>query len=449
MATATGPDVVGEEKAVDKSGRRVRTMFASIARRYDLLNHLLSLNIDKAWRRSTTRLVPPEPGVPVLDCCTGTADLALAYDRASGGRSPVVGADFCHEMLAIGNVKLRKAKAEDRVVLIEGDAQRLPVPCDTFGVVSVAFGLRNVADTVRGIDEMVRAARPGGKVAILEFSRPRGPILSPLYLLFFRKVLPRVGQALAPNDLDAYNYLPQSVMQFPDGQEMLDLLSARTDRGPAISVHVRNRLALCRREAWDVGNTRRLWRGWRGSMIEPSTDPRTDLVLAITGASGAPYAVGLLRAFQRAGRTVHLTISPSGAQVLNTELDLNVPLAPGRFDPGAFGWVDESGSGATGRVVYHHYQDFTAGIASGSFPTAGMVIAPCSMSTLASIAHGITTNLVTRTADVHLKERRRLILVPRDAAEPGPPGEHGGRHTGRGDRAAGDAGLVSQTQVAR
>ena len=105
--------------------------------------------------------------------------------------------------------------------------KRLPLPGDTFGVVTVAFGLRNVADTGRGIDEMIRVARPGGKVAILEFSRPRGAVLGRLYLLFFRRILPRIGQALAPNDNDAYNYLPASVMQFPDGQAMLDLLAAR------------------------------------------------------------------------------------------------------------------------------------------------------------------------------------------------------------------------------
>lgn len=211
----------------DKSDRRVRRMFASIARRYDLLNHLLSLNIDRSWRRFTTRVVPPEPGVPVLDCCTGTADLALAYEKAGGGQSPIVAADFCREMLLVGTEKVRNAGAAGRVVLIEGDTQKLPVPSDTFGVVSVAFGLRNVHDTARGIDEMVRAARPGGKVAILEFSRPRGKLLGGLYLQFFRHVLPRIGQAIAPNDERAYHYLPESVLQFPDGQAMLDMLAAR------------------------------------------------------------------------------------------------------------------------------------------------------------------------------------------------------------------------------
>lgn len=202
-------------------------MFSSIAGRYDFMNHFLSLNIDKMWRSFTTRTVPPEPGVPVLDCCTGTADLALAYDRAGKGRSPIVGTDFCHEMLAVGVKKVEKSGSQGRVTLIEGDTQRLPVPSDTFGVVTVAFGLRNVADTALGIDEMVRAAKPGGKVAILEFSRPRGKILGPVWTGFFKTILPKVGQAISPNSHDAYNYLPNSVMQFPDGQAMLDLMAAR------------------------------------------------------------------------------------------------------------------------------------------------------------------------------------------------------------------------------
>jgi demethylmenaquinone methyltransferase / 2-methoxy-6-polyprenyl-1,4-benzoquinol methylase len=229
MATGTEASEAraGHGRPVDKSGARVRAMFGSIAHRYDLLNHLLSLNVDRLWRRFTTRAVPPQPGVPVLDCCTGTADLALAYHRAGKGASPVVGTDFCHEMLRLGNAKVARAGAGSNVALIEADTQRLPLPSDTFGVVTVAFGLRNVSDTVRGIDEMVRVARPGGRVAILEFSRPRGPVLGRLYMAFFRHVLPRVGQAVAPNEHAAYHYLPSSVLQFPDGQAMLDLLAAR------------------------------------------------------------------------------------------------------------------------------------------------------------------------------------------------------------------------------
>ena len=109
---------------------------------------------------------------------------------------------------------MRKSQAASRVVLVEGDTQRLPVPSDTFGVVCVAFGLRNVRDTISGIDEMIRAARPEGKVAILEFSRPRGRVLGRLYFAFFRHILPRVGQAIAPNEDQAYHYLPRTVLEF-------------------------------------------------------------------------------------------------------------------------------------------------------------------------------------------------------------------------------------------
>lgn len=214
-------------RGLDKSGARVRRMFASISRRYDLLNHLLSLNIDRKWRAFTTRVAAADPGDLILDCCTGTADLALAYDRASGGNSSIVATDFCREMLVLGRDKVRRARASSRITLIESDAQRLPLASDTFGVVTVAFGLRNVRDTIRGLDELIRVARPGGKIAILEFSRPRGAVLGRLYLAFFRHLLPRIGQAIAPNADHAYEYLPQSVLAFPDGEAMVELLVQR------------------------------------------------------------------------------------------------------------------------------------------------------------------------------------------------------------------------------
>jgi flavin prenyltransferase len=137
-----------------------------------------------------------------------------------------------------------------------------------------------------------------------------------------------------------------------------------------------------------------------------SSSRHDDLVIALTGASGAPYAVRLLQVLAQSERTIHLTLSPSAVQVLHEEMDLNVSLDA--FDPKIFGTL------GAGRLVYHHYQDFSAGIASGSFQTSAMVIVPCSMSTLGAIASGITTNLITRAADVHLKERRKLILVPRE-----------------------------------
>lgn len=206
--------------SVDKSGQRVRQMFGEIAGRYDLLNHVLSLNIDRYWRWRTVRLAPPPKDQPILDVCTGTGDLALAYHRATPGGMPIVGADFCRPMLVIGAEKAKKAKADDRLTFIEADAQELPFPDNSFGLVSVAFGLRNVSDTDRGLRELTRVCRAGGQVAVLEFSLPRWQPFRAIYSWYFRRVLPAIGQWMARNRQDAYNYLPASVLEFPDGEAL-------------------------------------------------------------------------------------------------------------------------------------------------------------------------------------------------------------------------------------
>jgi len=208
--------------SVDKSSTRVRQMFGQIAHRYDLLNRLLSLGIDRSWRRRMVKLVPPSGEGPVLDVCTGTGDLALAYWKASRGRVPIVGADFCHPMLTLGAGKSRRAGACPGITWVEADAQQLPFPGDLFQIVCVAFGLRNVSDTDRGLREMVRVCKPGGSVAVLEFSLPRAWPLRTLYGWYFRRVLPRVGQALAKNPQGAYNYLPASVGEFPQGEALTE-----------------------------------------------------------------------------------------------------------------------------------------------------------------------------------------------------------------------------------
>ena len=211
---------------VDKSDDRVRRMFGQIAGRYDFLNHLLSLGIDRYWRRRTTRLVPPAGTLPILDVCTGTGDLALAYDKAAGAKTPIIAADFCHEMLAIGRKKSQAAGADSRVTFIEADAQALPLPSDTFQIVCVAFGLRNVADTDRGLAEMVRVAAPGGHVAVLEFSTPTAQPFKAIYGWYFRHVLPRVGQFVARNSSQAYEYLPASVGEFAQGEALVERMRA-------------------------------------------------------------------------------------------------------------------------------------------------------------------------------------------------------------------------------
>jgi demethylmenaquinone methyltransferase/2-methoxy-6-polyprenyl-1,4-benzoquinol methylase len=213
---------------LDKREARIRRMFGQIAPWYDFLNHALSLNIDRRWRAKTTRLVPPGPADsgPILDLCTGTGDLALAYDRAANGTLPVVAADFCHEMLVRAMRKAADAGAGGRIRVVEADAQALPFPADTFQLVVVAFGLRNVTDTDRGLAEMVRVVRPGGRVAILEFSRPRNRLFGRMYSFYFRKVLPRVGQLLSRSCENAYRYLPESVLTFPDYEALVERMRA-------------------------------------------------------------------------------------------------------------------------------------------------------------------------------------------------------------------------------
>lgn len=215
------------EALLDKQEVRIRRMFGHIAPSYDLLNHLLSLNIDRYWRWRTTRLVPPESAAPILDLCTGTGDLALAYDRAAGGKVPIVGADFCPEMLSRAIAKAERRGAAERIRFVEADAQNLPFPSDYFQIATVAFGLRNVTDTDRGIAEMARVTRPGGKIAILEFSQPRHWLFGRLYRYYFRYVLPFIGQAISRSKEQAYRYLPASVMEFPDGEALAERLRSR------------------------------------------------------------------------------------------------------------------------------------------------------------------------------------------------------------------------------
>lgn len=200
-------------------------MFAEIAPRYDLLNHFLSLNVDKYWRGRTLSILSPKAGEPFLDVCTGTGDLALAASRRLKSGTEVIGSDFCGEMLHFARKKQYKQRLEShRLAFVEADTTSLPFENDRFQTVSVAFGLRNVVDTMQGLREMVRVCRPGGTVAILEFSKPTLPVLKQLYGFYFRRILPGIGNTLARNSKEAYAYLPASVSEFPSGESMADLL---------------------------------------------------------------------------------------------------------------------------------------------------------------------------------------------------------------------------------
>ena len=209
-------------KNVDKSGERVQGMFAEIAPRYDLVNRMLSGGIDVWWRSITVNRAPPPVHGAILDVCTGTGDLALAYAARSGPGVRVVASDFCRPMLDRGKKKSQRSNLA--IEWIEADAMQLPFADATFDLVTVAFGLRNIADTARGLAEMARVCKPGGQLAVLEFSLPRQRMVRAGYLWYFRNVLPRIGNAVARNASDAYTYLNQSVEEFPSGEALAALL---------------------------------------------------------------------------------------------------------------------------------------------------------------------------------------------------------------------------------
>jgi demethylmenaquinone methyltransferase/2-methoxy-6-polyprenyl-1,4-benzoquinol methylase len=190
-------------------------MFGAISRRYDVLNHLLSLNLDVAWRQRAAREACPEPGSRVLDLCGGTGDLTLALARAAARPSLVVCCDFAHPMLAVAGPKFRRAGSADRCVIVEGDALRLPFQDGSFDAVTVGFGVRNLADMNAGFSEILRVLVPGGRLVVLEFSRPPGPLLKRLYALYLSAVVPFLGDGVSGRR-GPYLYLARTIGAFPE-----------------------------------------------------------------------------------------------------------------------------------------------------------------------------------------------------------------------------------------
>lgn len=211
----------------DAAARAVREMFTSIAPRYDLLNHVLSFNVDRLWWRRTARFfaqILAQPDARILDLCCGTGDMTFALSKRAGKWTPeIMGADFSHAML-----RRARSKALDRVsqngkgapYWIEADALCLPFPDSHFNLVTSAFGFRNLADYDAGLREIVRVLRPRGECGILDFSEPKG-FVGRLYRIYFKHVLPRVGTLLS-GVRGPYAYLPNSVERFPEPPEMLD-----------------------------------------------------------------------------------------------------------------------------------------------------------------------------------------------------------------------------------
>jgi demethylmenaquinone methyltransferase / 2-methoxy-6-polyprenyl-1,4-benzoquinol methylase len=220
-STVVGAAPEGASDRVSAS-RAVREMFTSIAPRYDLLNHVLSFNIDRMWWRRTARAfrhIVTRPEARILDLCCGTGDMTFALRRQAGKASPqILGADFSHAMLQRATAKSAAANGS-APRWIEADALNLPFPSAHFDLVTSAFGFRNLADYDAGLSEIVRVLRPGGECGILDFGEPKGA-MGALYRIYFKQILPRVGTMIS-GVRGPYAYLPASVERFPPPEEML------------------------------------------------------------------------------------------------------------------------------------------------------------------------------------------------------------------------------------
>lgn len=221
-STGTRPEGARDER---EAAARVQEMFAQITPRYDFLNHLLSFSLDRVWRRRTANRfahILRRSDARVLDLCCGTGDLAFAMARKRGGNGAAVsGADFVEPMLTRAREKARTFG--QRVTFSAADALQLPFPDSTFDLVTSAFGFRNLANYGSGMREIARVLKPGGEVAILEFSEPGAGPLAGLFRFYFRHVLPRLGGAISGSG-EAYSYLPASVGRFPAPQELTSLM---------------------------------------------------------------------------------------------------------------------------------------------------------------------------------------------------------------------------------
>ena len=205
-------------------GRAIRQMFDEIAPRYDLLNRLLSFGVDRRWRRVAVRQLAIPPHGRVLDVATGTGDVALEIARQTAPSVRIVGADFTQGMLVRGRAKVAASAYRGRIELVNAPCESLPHPDSTFDGVTIAFGIRNVVDRERGLREMARVLKPGGRAVILEFATPRRRLFRTVYLFYFHRLLPRLGGLLSRRS--AYQYLPESVQEFPDRETFLAMMAA-------------------------------------------------------------------------------------------------------------------------------------------------------------------------------------------------------------------------------
>lgn len=213
-------DVVPYKEGVSKKDQ-VAQMFNNISHRYDFLNHLLSLGIDKIWRRKAISILQSIQPKQILDVATGTGD--FAFQAMSLKPEKITGIDISEGMLEVGRKKILAKHLESKIELVQADSENIPFPHNKFDAVTVAFGVRNFENLRRGLSEILRVLKPGGMVVVLEFSKPETFPFKQVYNIYFRFILPRIG-SIVSNDKAAYTYLPKSVEAFPDGEDFLHIL---------------------------------------------------------------------------------------------------------------------------------------------------------------------------------------------------------------------------------
>ena len=216
--------VVKPYGSADKSKKEeVAEMFNNISHRYDFLNHFLSLGIDKLWRKKAVRLLKKNKPKHMLDIATGTGDFAIECLKLNPDK--VIGLDISSGMLEKGREKMVKRKVEHKVEMLLGDSENIPFEDNSFDAITVGFGVRNFEQLEKGLSEMIRVLKPGGRVAILEFSKPKNFPIKQLFGFYSRYLIPFFGKIIS-KDKSAYTYLPESVEAFPEGQNFMDILTA-------------------------------------------------------------------------------------------------------------------------------------------------------------------------------------------------------------------------------
>lgn len=201
----------------------IRAMFSKVASRYDHANQVLSLGVHHLWRSRLVKLSEVKPGDAVLDCATGTGDLAIAFKKAVGPSGKVVGTDFCAEMLGPAPIKAGRLGLD--IQFEQADVTQLPYPSESFDVASISFGIRNVENPVKGLSEMARVLKPGGRLMVLEFGQSNIPLFSSLYGFYSERILPRIG-GWVTGQKDAYKYLQSSSAAFPCREEFLKMMGS-------------------------------------------------------------------------------------------------------------------------------------------------------------------------------------------------------------------------------